>query len=256
MSHRAERTARGIPGARELARSLLRVVGMTAVVDTTNWKAILKVASSLVAQVDGHVRASAIVHAIHELVPCDSVTLLRLDGDALVAIASAGPRAGQQADARYSLAEHPRLAQFVRASGPMRIADASERELLEIGCPLAMDGTVFGVLVFHSRNPQLLATIPDAELATIASFTAAAVRATDLMAQLERGTQHAVDAESLPSSVTHLKRQRLLEAIAAADGNWAKAARMLSIDRSNFHRLARRLGIVRARENGAETASP
>ncbi|MCA9676675.1 MAG: nitric oxide reductase transcriptional regulator NorR [Kofleriaceae bacterium] len=45
-------------------------------------------------------------------------------------------------------------------------------------------------------------------------------------------------------AVDDFQRERIREALAAADGNWAEAARRLGLDRGNLHRLARRLGMV------------
>ncbi len=44
-------------------------------------------------------------------------------------------------------------------------------------------------------------------------------------------------------SVDACQRQAIRQALAAADGNWAQAARLLELDASNLHKLARRLGL-------------
>src|SRR5690554_4528868 len=44
-------------------------------------------------------------------------------------------------------------------------------------------------------------------------------------------------------SVDACQRQAIRQALAAAEGNWAQAARLLELDASNLHKLARRLGL-------------
>jgi anaerobic nitric oxide reductase transcription regulator len=39
------------------------------------------------------------------------------------------------------------------------------------------------------------------------------------------------------------QKNSIEQALRAADGNWAKAARMLELDPSNLHKLARKLGL-------------
>jgi anaerobic nitric oxide reductase transcription regulator len=49
--------------------------------------------------------------------------------------------------------------------------------------------------------------------------------------------------EPLMESVLAFQKKEILRALKAADGNWAGAARLLGMHRSNLHRLAQRLGI-------------
>jgi anaerobic nitric oxide reductase transcription regulator len=60
-------------------------------------------------------------------------------------------------------------------------------------------------------------------------------------------------ARVLLHDVDQLKRQYVIDAIEAANGNWSEAARSLGLDRSNFHRLAHRLGLARTRTACAST---
>lgn len=50
-------------------------------------------------------------------------------------------------------------------------------------------------------------------------------------------------ALSLREQVDQLQRQAIRQALQGADGQWAHAARLLGIDGSNLHKLARRLGL-------------
>ena len=52
-------------------------------------------------------------------------------------------------------------------------------------------------------------------------------------------------------------QRRMVEAaLAAHDGNWSRAATQLGVDRSNLHRLARRLGMVVPRGNAEPDDAP
>jgi anaerobic nitric oxide reductase transcription regulator len=73
---------------------------------------------------------------------------------------------------------------------------------------------------------------------------------------------HALDAprsrRALRESVEEFERTLILRAVREHGGNWAAAARDLGLHRSNFHRLAKRLGIAPShqepREGGADAS--
>jgi anaerobic nitric oxide reductase transcription regulator len=47
----------------------------------------------------------------------------------------------------------------------------------------------------------------------------------------------------LRSALEDFQRDLILSAVAQNGGNWAAAARQLGVNRSNLHKLAKRLGI-------------
>ncbi len=51
------------------------------------------------------------------------------------------------------------------------------------------------------------------------------------------------DGLPLDRAVEDLKRRRIVDALARCEGNWARAARQLGLDRGNLHRMAKRLGM-------------
>ena len=77
------------------------------------WAPILEIASGLVGRARAEERYAHIVSGIRRLIPCDSVVLLRLQGDVLVPVASEG-LVPESATQRFVIDEHPRLAQFMR----------------------------------------------------------------------------------------------------------------------------------------------
>ncbi|MNI37795.1 Nitric oxide reductase transcription regulator NorR2 [compost metagenome] len=49
--------------------------------------------------------------------------------------------------------------------------------------------------------------------------------------------------QALSDAVDDCQRQKILHSLRLADDNWARAARMLEVDASNLHKLAKRLGL-------------
>ncbi|MBL0216181.1 MAG: nitric oxide reductase transcriptional regulator NorR [Myxococcales bacterium] len=169
------------------------------------WPAILEIASGLVGEVPAAQRYAHILHGIRRLIPCDSAALLRLEGDVLVPVASEGlvPEAATQ---RFVIAEHPRLAQFVRSRIPVRITDLDlpdpfdglvgadlplDRVHACMGCALVVDGDVIGVLAVDAFDPRALDDVDADELAAAAAFAAAAMRTTDLIERLAQEADRA-----------------------------------------------------------------
>ena len=52
-----------------------------------------------------------------------------------------------------------------------------------------------------------------------------------------------VPLQTLREAVQDFQRRRIQQALEAAEGSWAAAARALGMDRSNLYHLARRLGL-------------
>ncbi|MFN0246457.1 MAG: nitric oxide reductase transcriptional regulator NorR [Kofleriaceae bacterium] len=160
------------------------------------WSSILEIVSAPLAASSTE-RLGRIVCGIKQLIPCDSAILLRLEGDSLVPIASKGlvPEVSGQ---RFVISEHPRLAQFMRVSRPVRIEDCDLPDPFDgligddvlgrvhacMGCRLEVDGDVIGVLAIDAIDPRAFDDIDDDEVAAYAALAAIAMRTDLLIEQL------------------------------------------------------------------------
>jgi len=182
----------------------------TAVKKTTSrhhdnaWLSTHRLASTLLAA-RGRERYQRLLREIRELVPCDSVALLRRQQDDLVPIATDGlvPEGSTQ---RFPIAEHPRLAQFVRERGPVRISDpglpdpfdgliGDDRPLGRVhaclGCAAVVDGEVIGVLALDALDPRAFDAVDDAQISAFATLAAIALHTEDLETRLEQANLRA-----------------------------------------------------------------
>jgi anaerobic nitric oxide reductase transcription regulator len=164
------------------------------------WVSVLEIASGLVSGASAPDGYDRIIRGIRRLIPCDSAVLLRLQDDTLVPVASDGlvPEATSQ---RFVIAEHPRLAQFMRVRRPVRIDDQVLPDPFDglisldqplgrvhacMGCALVVDDEVLGVLAVDALDPHAFDAIDDDLVASVAALAAAAMRAADLIDQLAR----------------------------------------------------------------------
>lgn len=160
----------------------------------------LSVALDLSANLAAEDRHRRLIAAVRSLVPCDAVALLRLDGEALVPIATAGLRADVDGR-RFLPREHPRLARLLAASGPVRFGDsglpdpfdglvegdpdATARVHACMGCKLVVEGETVGVLTLDALDARAFDGVDDADVATIAALAGAAMRTAHLIDALE-----------------------------------------------------------------------
>ncbi len=197
-----------------MACIVLVVVDVTSppVVQTTTprrsdniWPAILEIASGLSGGSTPANRYAHILRGIRTLIRCDSAALLKLDGDALVLVASEGlvPEAATQ---RFVISEQPRFAQILRARVPLRISDLDlpdpfdgligadlplDRVHACMGAALVVDDTVIGVLAMDAFSQDAFDEVNDDEVAAAAAFAAAAMQTTDLIERLAQEAEHA-----------------------------------------------------------------
>jgi anaerobic nitric oxide reductase transcription regulator len=161
---------------------------------------LLEVALDLCANLAAEDRYRRLAAAARRTIPCDAITLLRLDGDVLVPVVVDGLRDDAIAR-RFAPADHPRLAEILAASGPVRFPDASMPDPFDgllvvdpdalahphacMGCPLIVDGEVTGVLTVDALAPHAFDAIPDQTVALLAALAGAAIRTARLIEALE-----------------------------------------------------------------------
>jgi anaerobic nitric oxide reductase transcription regulator len=178
--------------------------------------------------------------ALRQLLPCDAVALLRLEGEVLVPLAVDG-LSTDTLGRRFKLGEHPRLRALLAQRGPTRFATdcglpdpydglvEGHRGHLEVhdclGCPLYLQDQLWGLLTLDSLDPASFGRVDLDSLAAFASLAAATVMANERIAQLLRRVEdeHQLAAVYKQAADQHRPREligqspqhkRLLEEIA------------------------------------------
>lgn len=163
---------------------------------------LLSVALDLTASLPSQARYERLIAAVRQVVPCDATALLRLDGDALVPVATEGllPEALGR---RFAPAEHPRLQAIVRSRSPVRFAaddpmpdpwdgllagspDHAAHVHSCMGCSLYLEDELVGALTVDALRPGAFDAVDDGELAAFGALAAAAMHTAGLIDALER----------------------------------------------------------------------
>ena len=171
------------------------------------------IAVDLTANLASADRLDRLVEAIQRFIPADAVAILRYDRDALTPVAARG-LAPETMARRFVPAEHPRLAQILRAPGPVRFTDQRLPDpfdgLLQadpgglgrvhacMGSPLTVGGETIGVITFDDLTPEAFDAFDDEHVATAAALAAACVRTGLLISALE---DNAIRAARVASEV-------------------------------------------------------
>jgi anaerobic nitric oxide reductase transcription regulator len=176
------------------------VVRMTTRRHRDNSLALLvDLAADLTAHLAAADRSHRLVDLIQRALPCDSAALLRLDGAALVPVATYGlvPETMSQ---RFVIADQPRFAQILRRREVVRFHDsplpdpfdgllASGKPLSRvhacIGAPLIVEGEIEGLLAIDALDPGALDDVEDRVIAGVATIAAAGMRTARLIDGLE-----------------------------------------------------------------------
>jgi anaerobic nitric oxide reductase transcription regulator len=128
----------------------------------SDWQALVHIAVDLTRSLAAEDRYGRLLAAVRAVVPCDATALFALVGDELVPLAAHG-LSPQVLGMRFRLADHPRLAAIAASHGPLRfpsdsrlpdpfdgLVDGAPHALADVhdclGCPLAVDGEVVGLL--------------------------------------------------------------------------------------------------------------
>jgi anaerobic nitric oxide reductase transcription regulator len=163
--------------------------------------AVRSIALDLAASLGASDRYQRLVDAVVRVIPADSAALLRLDGGAVVPLATHGlvPEAMART---FIIAEHPRIAQILQRDEPVRFGDSPLPDPFDglilhdrfsvtrvhacMGRRLQIEGATIGILVVDAVDPRAFDAIADEVIDTIAALGAAAIRTAGLVAALER----------------------------------------------------------------------
>ena len=146
-------------------------------------------------------RYRRLLQALQQLLPCDAVALLKLDGEVLIPLAVEGLSA-DTLGRRFKLSEHPRLQALLAQRGPTRFATdcdlpdpydglvAGHRGHLPVhdclGCPLYVQDQPWGLLTLDALDPSSFGTVDLDNLHAFASLAAATVMASERINSLQQ----------------------------------------------------------------------
>jgi anaerobic nitric oxide reductase transcription regulator len=203
----------------------------------------VEVALDLSANLAAEERYQRLIAVARRMVPCDAIALLRLDGEVLVPVVVDGLR-GEAIARRFPPAEHPRLAQLLRATGPLRFtgSDAPDpfdgliigRGVLShphacMGCPVIVEGATIGVLTLDAFEATAFDAVADDTVAMLAALAGAAIHTSVLAEALE----HAAVRHQL------MARQLVREALDRTGGELLGTSAKMRRVRSEIEMLSR-----------------
>ncbi|GAA0746372.1 nitric oxide reductase transcriptional regulator NorR [Ideonella azotifigens] len=156
----------------------------------TTMDALVPLVADLARELPEGERYRRLLHGLRQLIPCDAIALLRLEGERLQALAVEGLSAdtlGRQ----FLPAEHPRLQALLNAPGPLRFdADCELPDpydgLVEhqtgplpvhdcAGCAVKLDGQLWGMLTVDALSVGRFDGIELSALQAFAELAAATV---------------------------------------------------------------------------------
>ena len=170
-------------------------------------KTLLKIALDLSLSLPKKAHYKRLMQAVNEVLPCDAVALLELEGDELVPVAVDG-LSPEVLGMRFSPAEHPRLKAILSSQKPIRFdADSSypdpydgllaidPKRVLDVhdcmGCCLYVEENLVGVLTLDALKVGAFSNVDDITIATLAALAAATIRNANMIAKLEAQNQRA-----------------------------------------------------------------
>ncbi|MCB9558587.1 MAG: nitric oxide reductase transcriptional regulator NorR [Deltaproteobacteria bacterium] len=167
-------------------------------------RALLSIATDLTAALANDGRYERLIQALCRVFPCDAATLLRLEADSLIPVATSG-LVSSVGQTRYYIDQHPRLAAILASATPVRFAADDARpdpfdgaiasgEQLDVhscmGCALKVQGKTVGALTLDALEPHCFDPISDDEISTFAALAGAAMQTADLLSKLEQEVGH------------------------------------------------------------------
>ncbi|MBX9763439.1 MAG: nitric oxide reductase transcriptional regulator NorR [Pseudomonadaceae bacterium] len=195
-------------------------------------------------------RYRRLLQALRQLLPCDAVALLRLEGEVLVPLAVEGLSA-DTLGRRFKLSEHPRLQALLAQRGPTRFATDCEMPdpydgLVDghrghlpvhdcLGCPLYVQDQPWGLLTLDSLDPASFGRVDLDNLQAFASLAAATVMASERINSLQ---QRAEDEHQLAEVYKQVAgQQRTRELIGQSAAHKALLAEIALVGNSELNVL-------------------
>lgn len=172
-------------------------------------KTLLKIALDLSLSLPKKAHYQRLMQAVNEVMHCDAVALLELQGDVLVPVAIDG-LSPEVLGMRFSPKDHPRLNAILSSRKPIRFdADSSypdpydgllaidPKKVLDVhdcmGCCLYVEETLVGILTLDALKVGAFSNIDDITVATLAALAAATIRTANLIAKLEKQNQQSLN---------------------------------------------------------------
>jgi anaerobic nitric oxide reductase transcription regulator len=149
-------------------------------------------------------RYRRLLRALRQLMPCDAVALLKLEGDTLIPLSVEG-LSPDTLGRRFKVEQHPRLRMLLERRGPTRFAidcglpdpydglvDGHQGHLAIhdcLGCPLYLQDRPWGLLTLDALDPASFGSVDLDNLEAFASLAAATVMASEQISLLARNAE-------------------------------------------------------------------
>lgn len=169
---------------------------------------LIPLVSDLSKDIPAAERYQRLLHALHQLLPCDALALLRWEDDHLRPVAVQG-LSPDTLGRRFTLSEQPRLAYLLAERTPRRIPANSpwpdpydglvdhHQDQLQVhdcvGCPVYLHDHCWGLITLDALQPGHFA---EADLATLAAFAELAAATVMTIQRIEQLAKRADIAQS------------------------------------------------------------
>jgi anaerobic nitric oxide reductase transcription regulator len=188
---------------------------------------IMSMAIDLTAALNAKDRYQRLLQAIGRVIPYDASTLLRLDGETLVPIASVGLKADAMGR-NFARSAHPRLDIICNSAEPVLFpsdttlpdpfdgllsADADVFQPIHacLGCPLRLDNQLIGVLTADAKDPHSFDHLEPRFLKAVGAMAGAQMQTVNLIEALEQSARrHGQIAADLMRDVQIGKEKQII----------------------------------------------
>ena len=178
---------------------------MPSLISPLRDQAWLQIALGLSTSMPGELQYQRLVQAICDALPCDAVSLLKLQEGNLIPVAVQG-LAPELIGQKLLPAEHPRLQAIMAQREPVRFADESQlpdpfdgwlaidpERSADVhscmGCSLYVDHQLVGVLTLDALQPGVFDDLDDMTIAAFAALAAATLRNVSLIQALAHANE-------------------------------------------------------------------